>query len=184
MHDQSLLRIKWCDKYWIHLFTFYTKVTLLGFRPAEHKDCKPGKAAGLPPSKMHFSHSKADIFMLYEYSTQVEIEKKTLWFKEQFVYILKPRLISWKHWVHAASQWLKLLDVTSLQSHPKLCPVRELLIYLQSQVPLFEMDQEEYEEEDVLSMKSRGKKRRLWVLCLMIAPFEFHTPYNYCCYAQ
>ncbi len=39
--------------------------------------------------------------------------------------------------------------------------VGKLLICFLSQVPLFEMDQEEDEEEDVLSMKIRGKEEKI-----------------------
>lgn len=34
-------------------------------------------------------------------------------------------------------------------------------MYFLSQVPLFEMDQDEYEEEDVLAVRSRGKEEKI-----------------------
>lgn len=74
--------MKWYDKYQFHLFAFHTKVALLGFSLA---DWKRGEAASRAPLKATPKLS----FMLYEYSTHVEIQNKTLWFKEQLVYALK-----------------------------------------------------------------------------------------------
>lgn len=51
------------------------------------------------------------------------------------------------------------LCIRLIQSSCKLWAVSKLLLYFLSQVPLFEMGQEDDEEEDVLSMKSRGKKK-------------------------
>lgn len=52
----------------------------------------------------------------------------------------------------------------------RLRTVSKLWIYFLSQVPLFEMDQEE-DEEDVLSMKSIGKEKNILCVC-----FVFHFP--------
>lgn len=76
------------------------------------------------------------------------------------------------------------LLIRSIQSSCKLWAVSKLLLYFLSQAPLFEMDQEEDEEEDVLSVKSRGKKQQqdfvtLCMYCLTIAPI----PINYSHYS-
>lgn len=47
-------------------------------------------------------------------------------------------------------------------SNCQLWSVTKLLIYhFLSQAPLFKLDQEEDEEEDVLSMKSKGKEEKM-----------------------
>lgn len=76
------------------------------------------------------------------------------------------------------------LLIRSIQSSCKLWAVSKLLLYFLSQAPLFEMDQEEDEEEDVLSVKSRGKKQQqdfvtLCMYCLTTAPI----PINYSHYS-